>query len=319
MVAGAVVVAAAVGVAVVEAREMQAVDNELRKLSSPAPAVHCSTPVKQLGIGWRPEMALAIARRNDLKFVEIVAENYLGKNGLPQPLRDLRADGVAIIPHCISLSPGGAERPDGAKVRRINELALECGAPLVSDHLCFVRAKGLESGHLLPVPRSRESLRVVIDNVRFIKDNLTVPFALENIASICDWNTSEMDEASFFAEVLEQTDSLMLLDVANLYANAINHKFDAVRYLERLPLHRIAYVHVAGGVFRNEFYHDTHAHQVIEGVYALLQELCDMAVVPRVMLERDDHFPSADQLNAELDHISVIALSPARTRFAPIC
>jgi len=30
----------------------------------------------QLGIGWRPELALAIARRKDLGFVEIVAENW---------------------------------------------------------------------------------------------------------------------------------------------------------------------------------------------------------------------------------------------------
>jgi uncharacterized protein (UPF0276 family) len=266
----------------------------------------------QVGIGWRPEMALAISRRSDLKFVEIVAENHLGRTELAEPLQDLRTRGVEIIPHCISLAPGGAQLPDASRVRRVNRLALQCGAPFVSDHLCFVRAAGMESGHLMPVTRSREALRVVIDNIRFIKENLSVPFAIENIASICDWQNGDFDEASFLAEVLEESDCLMLLDVANLYANSVNHRFDPVRYLERLPLHRLAYVHVAGGTFHNDFYHDTHAHRVIESVYALLQVVCEMATVKRVMLERDDHFPNADDLNAELDKIKQIAVSSVR-------
>jgi hypothetical protein len=36
-----------------------------------------STPnISKLGIGWRPELAVAIERRKDLEFVEIVAENW---------------------------------------------------------------------------------------------------------------------------------------------------------------------------------------------------------------------------------------------------
>ena len=267
------------------------------------------TSTSELGIGWRPEIALAISRRNDINFVEIVAENYLKRDRLPDALLALKDKGAEIIPHCITLSPGSATRPDLDRIGKIDRLAKTCAAKLVSDHVCFVRAAGLESGHLMPVPRNKSGLRVVIDNVKYIKQHLSVPFALENIATLCDWENSVYDEAEFFSEVLEKTDSLLLLDIANLYANSINHKFDAVAYLKKLPLHRLAYVHVAGGKVYENLYHDTHSDPVKEGVYRLLQVLCEMTFVPKVMLERDDRFPQEDELFDELNRISWIACS----------
>ncbi len=79
---------------------------------------------------------------------------------------------------------------------------------------------------------------------------LPVPLALEPIASFLDWPGDELDEASFLAELLDRTGALLLFDVANLYANARNPGADPTDVLDRLPLERIAYVHVAGGVER---------------------------------------------------------------------
>lgn len=257
----------------------------------------------ELGIGWRPELALAISRRKDIKFVEIVTENYWHLKELPEALKSLLESGLEIIPHCISLSPGSAEKPDPGRIKKAARFAELCGAKLMSDHVCFVRAAGLESGHLLPVPKSKESMKILIENVRRIKAEADIPFALENIASPCRWQDSDYDEAEFFAELLEETDSLMLLDLANLYANAVNHGFDPLNYLNKLPLHRLAYVHVAGGTVKGRVYHDTHAHPVKTGVYALLKYLSEISHVPKVMLERDDNFQTEEELNQELDRI----------------
>ncbi len=260
----------------------------------------------KLGVGWRPEIALAISRRKDLGFVEIVAENFLNRP-LPQALQDLRNRGTEVIPHCISLAPGSGRKPDLRRIKQVDLIAHKVGATILSDHLCFVRAANLDSGHLLPVPRNNSTLKVVVENIKFIQHHLSVPFALENIASICDWENGELDEATFFAEVLEQADCLMLLDIANLYANSINQHFDPVEYLKKLPLHRLAYVHMAGGIKKGRFFHDTHAHPVVEGAYDLLQTLCRMTKVNRVMLERDDNFPNEFELNAELSLIKQVA------------
>lgn len=269
-----------------------------------------------LGIGWRPEIALAIERRRDLEFVEVLFEN-LEPGKIPDALIRLKERNVSVIPHAISMSLGGAERPNVNRLRQFNRLAAALDSPFVSEHIAFVRADGKESGHLLPVPRTKNALKVVIENILIAREHLTVPLALENIAMLCNWKNSEMDEAEFVSEILEATGCLMLLDVANLYANSINHGFDAIDFLKRIPLDKIAYVHTAGGVVCNGFYHDTHAHPVTTGVHDLLANLMKMTTPPRVMLERDDNFPNETILNNELDSIAQLISSEANCAISP--
>jgi uncharacterized protein (UPF0276 family) len=170
--------------------------------------------------------------------------------------------------------------------------------------VAFVRGGGLEAGHLLPVPRTRDALDVLAANVRLAQAELGVPLALEHVAALLEWPAPELDEAAFLTELLERTGALLLLDVANLYANARNHGGDPLVFLDRLPLERIAYVHVAGGVERDGLYHDTHAHPTPPGVLDLVAEVCARRDPPGVMLERDDDYPPEPELAAELDAIA---------------
>jgi uncharacterized protein (UPF0276 family) len=275
-------------------------------------------PPLGLGIGWRPELALPIDRRRDLGFVEVLAEDLDPGAPLPAPVERLRARGVAVVPHGVSLSLGGAERPDGAGLARLARLAERLGAPLVSEHVAFVRGGGRETGHLLPLPRTCAALEVVVANVRQAKAALPVPLALENVAALFQWPGGEMDEAAFLAELLERADVLLLLDVQNVYANARNHGHDPMAFLDRLPLGRVAYVHLAGGVDRDGLYHDTHAHPVAPAVFDLLEEVCARVPVPGAMLERDDRFPPDADLNAELDAIGAAMARGAARRTAEV-
>lgn len=268
------------------------------------------TPSFEIGIGWRPELALSIARDATIDFVEIVAEN-ISPDRIPLPLEQLVERGVKVVPHGISLSLGGAEPPSSKRLSHMARLAEDLNAPLVSEHFAFVRAGGLEAGHLLPLQRTRDALDLLVENILEAKEALPVPLALENIATLFEWPRAEMDEATFIAEALERTDALLLLDVSNLYANARNHNWDAKEYIDRLPLERLAYVHIAGGISRKGLYHDTHAHTIPAGALDLLAEVCSRVDIPGVMLERDDHFPEWSELVAELE-----AIAEARTRGA---
>jgi len=183
------------------------------------------------------------------------------------------------------------------------------GAPLVSEHIAFVRAGGLEAGHLLPVPRTRETVDVIVANVRRAQADLPVPLALEPIASLFDWPDDELTEGEFLTEILDRTEALLLLDVANVYANAINRGQDPRSSLDGWPLDRIAYAHVAGGHARDGLYHDTHTDPVPGEVLELLARL----EVPAVMLERDGHYPAAAQLRSELDAIASATNNPSIT------
>jgi uncharacterized protein (UPF0276 family) len=271
-------------------------------------------PSLGLGIGWRSELALLIDRRRDLGFVELLAEDFDPRGPLPGPVERLRQRGVALIPHGVTLSLGGAEPIDEERLAALASLAERVDAPLVSEHVAFVRGGGRETGHLLPVPRTRDALEVLVANIRAAQAALPVPLALENVAALFDWPDAEIDEAVFLTEALERTDALLLLDAANVYANSRNHDCDPSAFLERLPLHRIAYVHAAGGVERDGLYHDTHASAVPAQVLDLVEELCARAPVPGVMLERDDRFPPDAELNAELDAIHSAAMRGAGRR-----
>ena len=264
-----------------------------------------------LGIGWRPQIAAFIRELAEqspfaelrLGFVEVIAE-HVDPGRPPSDLDALRQRGVVVVPHGISLSLGGSEPPERARLEHLARLADRLEAPLVSEHIAFVRAGGLEAGHLLPVPRTRHALDVLAANVREAQKALPVPLALEHVAALIEWPNAEMDEADFVGSLLERTDALLLLDVANLYANAANHGFDALAWLDRIPLERLAYVHVGGGTEQDGLYHDTHAHAVRGPVLDLVEELSARAQPDGAMLERDDLFPPWQELASELTAIA---------------
>ncbi|MEW2051469.1 DUF692 domain-containing protein [Streptomyces sp. NPDC005476] len=258
------------------------------------------------GIGWRPEIADAVERMPGVDWVEAVAEDVCPGH-LPDSLLRLRERGVTVIPHGVSLGLGDAERPDAGRLAALAERAEALGSPLVTEHIAFVRAGGpltasprLEAGHLLPVPRTRDALRVLCENVRIAQEALPVPLAVENIAALVAWPGEEMTEGQFLYELADRTGVRLLIDVANLHTNHVNRGEDPVKALAELPLEAIAYVHVAGGFERDGVWHDSHAHPVPRPVLDVLTDLASRAPLPGVLLERDDNFPEPAELEREL-------------------
>lgn len=264
------------------------------------------------GIGWRPEIADGIEALPGIDWVEVVAENICPGH-LPDSLLRLRARGTVVVPHGVALGLGGAERPAPERLTALAECAEALGAPLVTEHIAFVRADGgssglprMEAGHLLPVPRTRDALDVLCENIRIAQDALPVPLAVENIAALISWPDEELSEGEFLAELVERTGVGLLIDVANLHTNRVNRGEDPVAALDRLPLEALAYVHVAGGVERDGVWHDSHGHPVTAPVLDVLAQLCARTVPPGVLLERDENFPPLAELAGELDRIGAV-------------
>ncbi len=126
-----------------------------------------------------------------LRFCEVIAESITGAQGrpavAPRAVTELRDRGVAVVPHGVRLSLGGAEPLDPARVTHLAACAAAVDAPLVSEHVAFVRAGAREAGHLLPVPRSRHALDVLTRHVRTVQAELDAPLALEPIAALFDF------------------------------------------------------------------------------------------------------------------------------------
>ncbi|MGV9589504.1 DUF692 domain-containing protein [Streptomyces tendae] len=261
------------------------------------------------GIGWRPEIADAVEEMPGIDWVEAVSEN-LCPGHLPDSLLRLRERGVTVVPHGVSLGLGGADRPDPGRLAALAERAEVLGSPLVTEHIAFVRAGGaltaspsLEAGHLLPVPRTRDALDVLCENVRIAQEALPVPLAVENIAALVSWPDEELTEGQFLYELADRTGVRLLIDVANLHTNHVNLGQDPAEALGELPLEAIAYVHVAGGFERDGVWHDSHAHPVARPVLDILTDLASRVAPPGVLLERDENFPSGDELRDEVEAI----------------
>ncbi|SOD74255.1 hypothetical protein SAMN05892883_3437 [Jatrophihabitans sp. GAS493] len=289
---------------------------------------HSRAGLQGVGIGWRPEISGAIARLPDLGFVEVIAESLPHGRRAPLPetlqpeLTALLEAGVTVVPHGIGLSLGGAEPVDARRVAHLARCAELVGAPLVSEHVAFVRADDLEAGHLLPIPRTRESLAAVTRNIRRTQRELPVPLAVENIAALFEWPNAEFSESEFLAAIVAETGVRLVLDVANLYANAVNAGLDPAAELEHMPLEHVAYCHVAGGAVIDGLYQDTHTNLVPPEVLRLVTAVAQRSIADRgeagaFMLERDGHYPPEDELRAEFQAIRIAASEPLATPQAP--
>ena len=275
------------------------------------------SPVGGLGVGagWRPAIAdeILAQTRTGMRFSEVVAEN-VSPAGLPPSLVTALESGLTVVPHGVTLGLAGAQHPDPTRVARLGELAVALGAPLISEHVAFVRGGAappgteplhtdvMEAGHLVPAARTADSLAVLVDNVRATQARLPVPLALENIAATLAWPETSMEEPEFLTALTEATDCFFLLDVANLHATCTALGGDPREQLERMPLDHVAYIHVAGGFTDTEgVYWDTHAHNMTDDVLDLLTHVVELLGPggPPVLLERDSDV-DAEIVRAEL-------------------
>jgi uncharacterized protein (UPF0276 family) len=264
------------------------------------------------GIGWRPELAAdLLAAPQSVDFVEVVAETCFAQ---PAARREARAIAELwpVVPHGVKLSLGSAEGIDLDKARKLGALARELQAEAISEHVAMTRGGGREIGHLTALPFTREAVAVLARNVAAVRRVLPdVPLLLENIAWTLRWPEDALPEGEFYQEVAKATGCDLLLDVANLYANARNAGADPEKALFSYPLDRVAMVHVAGGAVEDGFYADSHAHSVPDAVFDLLERLLAGTGPLPIVLERDARFPPFAEVAAEVDRLRAIAARAA--------
>ena len=65
-----------------------------------------------------------------------------------------------------------------------------------------------------------------------VQDRLGREIAVENVSAYVAFDESTMPEWEFVAAVVRRTGCKLLLDVNNIYVNAVNHGFDADAYLD---------------------------------------------------------------------------------------
>ncbi|MBI1752979.1 MAG: DUF692 domain-containing protein [Acidobacteria bacterium] len=259
-----------------------------------------------VGLGLRRPHLEQVAgmEGHGVPFWETCPENVVGDGGRAHRLACAILDRDPVLTHGLAMSVGGYDPWDEEYLQGLEQFLLRTGTPWHSEHLCFTSVDANCLHELFPLPFTREAARHTISRARELQARLPVPLLLENITYYAGLGEPDMDEADFIAAVLEGADVGWLLDVNNVYVNALNFGFDPKEWLSRMPLDRVAQMHIAGHKKFGGLTVDTHGADVIDPVIELMQwTLARLGRPVPVLLERDNHIPSLDALLAERERI----------------
>jgi hypothetical protein len=275
----------------------------------------------RVGLGWRPELAAGIFSALDkIDILEVVGDNYLEANRQQRLALKLLSREVPLHIHSIDLGMAGSAEVSTKRVDRLARLINDVEPEAWSEHLAFVRAGELEIGHLAATPRNEVSVGGTAKNLKKAAQIIgSLPF-MENIATLLQPPCSTLSEQRWISDIVAASDCGILLDLHNLYANAINFSFDPLQFLAEIPMERVGCIHIAGGKWisspdgTKQYLLDDHLHEVTDPIYELLAEVAARATQPlTVILERDGAYPPMDVLLHELERTR-IALAAGRQR-----
>jgi uncharacterized protein (UPF0276 family) len=260
-----------------------------------------SLPYLGVGLSYRWDLNPHLARGNPgVDWLEITPEHFLPLTEDALQRLKLLAKRYPLVGHSLELSPG-SDGVDAPGYREGLHRVLEATRGVWhGDHLCFTRVGELPLRALTPVPFTEQALETCVRNIRAIQAELKVPFVVENIAYLFDTPLDTMDELDFLSRVVTQADCGMLLDLHNLYANAVNHGYDPYRFLDRLPLDHVVQIHIAGGETVEGLRLDSHSQCSPGQVFELLDYVAPRCPVRGVNFEMDSGFPPFPRLVEEL-------------------
>lgn len=168
-----------------------------------------------------------------------------------------------------------------------------------------------------PLQFSMSEVKRVAARASELQDRLQLPLLHENAFYYNRFPGSTMQEAEFISAVAEKANTYLLLDLHNIYANAMNFsEYDAWQYLRTIPLDRVVEIHVAGGEHIEDWYHDFHNHAVPDGVWQLLEFVVARAPnLKAICLEAQGprHTPKARQIDPSWGPMIISDLARART------
>ncbi len=269
-------------------------------------------PDASAGLGLRRALlgALQASPPGAFDFLECAPDNWIGIGGrYGEALQEL-ASRHALTCHGLSLSLGGMASLDETFLARVRRFLDQHQVTLYSEHLSYCT----DDGHLydlMPIPFTEEAVHHVAARIRRVQDVLGRRIAVENVSYYAA-PYQAMDEVDFVNAVLAEADCDLLLDVNNIYVNAINHGYDAHGFLARMPTQRIASYHVAGHYDEAEDLKvDTHGAAVKDEVWRLLESAYRVHGVRPTLLERDFNFPPMPVLLAEVERIRTLQQATA--------
>jgi uncharacterized protein (UPF0276 family) len=269
------------------------------------------------GIGLRaPHYRAFLEAAPPVDWLEAHSENFFGEGGYDLHVLDHVRSSYPVSLHGVGLALGSAltSADDEARfTRHLDRLAALCeriDPAAVSEHLCWGAYGPRHFNDLLPMPYTRDALRWMAIQVARVQERLKRRILVENVSSYVAFAADEIPELEFLDLLARRTGCGVLLDVNNLYVNAVNHGFDAARALAALSAGQVGEIHLAGHLRVDDTLVDDHGSRVAPAVWSLYETaLQQLGPVP-TLIEWDTDVPA---LGILLDEAA-----SARTRQAAV-
>lgn len=286
------------------------------------------TPV---GIGWRhAHYGEVMEQRPALDFLEVHSENFFADGGASLAVLSQARSHYPISLHGVGLGLGSACGIDPWHLDQLARLVERIEPVRVSDHACFARAPlplaggpdaAVHASDLLPIPFNAAALAVMSENVDRVQDRLQRPLLVENLSAYLSFADADREETQFLTDLVAHTGCQLLVDVNNLYVNALNARLagsDAdpvavcMRWLDQIPVGAVGELHVAGHRDCGDVVIDDHGSVVCEAVWQIYRHALKRFGGVPTLVEWDTDLPPLAVLLDQAAHARAVSAGASR-------
>ena len=256
------------------------------------------------GLGLRPtHFHAALNDNHSVDWFEVISENFFVAGGKPRYFLSEIRERFPVALHGVSMSIGTQDSLDFDYLRQLKTLIADVEPMVVSDHLCWTSAGGINSHDLLPLPYTEEALSHLTERVEKVQEFLGRQLVLENVSAYVAFKHSTLEEWEFLNALADRSGCGLLLDVNNIYVNERNLGHSAKHFLDNINGEYVQQIHVAGHSDYGDYVIDTHDAPVRPEVFELFHYAWQSIGPVNSMIERDDHIPEFDVLLDELNEL----------------
>ena len=170
------------------------------------------------------------------------------RSGWQDELIELFSDGDALYGHGVWFSLLTA-RLDDRQLRWLELLDEECQRRRyrhVTEHFGWMTSGPFIQNTLFPLPYTSEAVDLGRERLRLLHEAARCPVGVENLATTLS-PADATDQACFLADLLAPSAGVLILDVHNVWTQAINLGLSAEYLLAGYPFELVREIHVSGG------------------------------------------------------------------------
>ncbi len=265
---------------------------------------HRPTSANAVGVGLRhPHHQYVLTNNPAVAWLEVHSENFFSKGGPALNFIKQIRQNYPLSLHGVGLSLGSATKISKKHLTDLKNLISIAEPFLVSDHISWSNIEDRVLNDLMPIPYTKESLKILCDNISQTQDFLKREILVENPSTYLSFINSQISEDEFINQAAKITGCKILLDINNVYVSSQNNNFDAKKYLKNINPAIVSEMHLAGHSVRKigkeKILVDTHNDFVCNAVWDLYKIAVQQFKTSPTLIEWDQDIPEFSVLMDE--------------------